>query len=374
MFHGYSMNDIIKEKPEIKNELNGFVWYPNTLSVSTITSSSISAILGGHNYTPDKLNLDSTRTIREKITEVTENFKNKIQDKGYHFTSTSMIYSTIDKNLYDTYLPKWHKNWDQWNKKLNIGYSSEIGYKILWENALFYSAPLFVKAKIYNKGNWFHGNIPINDNTNKAKPYNFLRLLPLISNTNNDKPNFIYIHSMASHHPWDLIDDKGNMHSNVSPYENNKWVLNTLIKWIDWMKENDVYDNTKIVILSDHGPHWSFHEGGIDIDVPLIKNSSLKIWEGLALCMNPLMLVKDFNSLDTLKLDWRFMSNADAYGIVFNENDITKKPPIKDRILISTHPKWVTKIGEEYKFQVLYSYSVKNNYFDMNNWTPIFEK
>ncbi len=191
MFHGWYMKKILEENPDLKDVFGGFVWYPNTLSISFITSSSIAPILGGFDYTIDKLNKDKTHTMESKITDVSEAFLHKIKSKGYNFTGNKFIYSKIDKNRFDTFLPEWHDDWNQWNGDLNIGVPRELGYTILWENATFYSAPLFLKPLVYNNGRWMHKTIEPNENTTQAKHYNFLRLLPFISNAESDKPNFI---------------------------------------------------------------------------------------------------------------------------------------------------------------------------------------
>jgi len=371
MFHGWYMDKILKDNPELKDVFEGFVWYPNTLSVSSITSGSITPILGGFDYTIDKLNRDNTRTLESKVTEVSENFYKKIKSKGFRFTASKFIYSKIDKNTFDTYLPEWHQAWDKWNGELKIGFPRELGYTILWENAAFYSTPLFLKPLIYNNGRWIHGTQEKNENTTQAKGYNFLRLLPYISNTECEKPDFIYLHSMVSHHPWDIIDDNGKMHYDVSPYENNLWTIQTLARWVEWMKTNGVYDNTKIVLFSDHGPHWNHFEGQIDMDIPLTIGDNDEISPQSVMGMFALMMVKDFDKKEALQIDWRFLSNADATNIAFDENDPTKTEPAPSRTLPSAIVAWKRKIWLDPQVKIVRQYKVKDNLFDLSNWKRV---
>ena len=368
MFQGWNMHKAIEEEPEIKELFQGFVNYPNALSVSPMTAPSISAIFTGFASTPERMNENDTTTISNKITMATKAFTSKIRSKGFDITSTRMIYSRIDKNGYDTYLPFWDGDW---TLKLNKVLRREMGYTILWENSLFYCVPLFLKPTVYNKGKWIYGEPKAEEITNQTKPYNFLQVLPKISNTNNQNPSFIYIHTMASHHPWDLIDENGVFHADVSPYENNKWTINTLGKWISWMKKNDVYDNTKIVILSDHGPHWIHYHGDPDIDVPFIQNDSTNINLKVATSLNPLLLVKDYNSHGTIKEDWRFMSNADAPAIIFDENDPTKGEAKANRVLRTCNVAWDSDFGNSYVFKLRSVYDVENNYLDLTKWKRI---
>ena len=372
MFHGWYMDSILNEDPKLKDAFEGFVWYPNTISVSYTTAGSLPALLGGYDKTIDKLNQDENRVFEDKITDITIDFYNKIKSKGYRFTSSKICYSKIDKNLFDAYIPFWNDSWDQWNSELNIGVSKEVGYTLLWENAAFYTSPLFLKPKIYNNGNWLHGNITTNENNDATKPYNFLRLLPLISHTNSDEPNFIFLHSMASHHPWDIMDKRGMLHNYDTPYKNNEWVIKTLAKWINWMKDNDVYDNTKIILLSDHGPHWhKSYSREVAGNMPVNHSSSININEKSYMGMFPLLLTKDFNQNGELKKDSSFMSNVDAYYFAFNENNPIKMTPSKQRELPFSIVYWERKLWLKNIVNITSMGKVKANVFDLNNWKII---
>ena len=381
MFQGWYMKEILENEPELRKELSGFVWYPNTLSVSSITSTSMPAIIGGYDYTIDKLNKDLAHTLNEKMTKITEEFYGRIKQNGYSYTSTDMIYSKIDKNKFDSYLPKWTEKWDRWNKTLQIEGAVEIGYEILWKNALFYSLPLVLKPELYDKGRWIKPDENINENSNSAKKYNFLRLMPYISNNENDKPSFTYIHTMASHQPWDIISDDGIIQKDVSPYENNKWVLKTFIKWINWMKENGVYDNTKIVFLSDHGIHWIHFKGEVDNTMPIKNMNSFysedfspwvkETYPQLIKGMFPVLLVKDFNTKKPLHEDNRFMSNADASYIVFDKENPTTVDPPKNRVLPSSMVIWTRKMGLRKSIPLIYNMKATNTAYDLKNWKRI---
>ncbi len=368
MFHGWYVNKIIEEDPALKNIYEGFVWYPNTLSVSSITGSSIGAILGGYQYTIDRLNQDTDRPLSEKITDIAAELNMELNNEGFGFSGNRIIYSTVDSLDYDTFLPKWHDDWDKFNSTLNIGLHKEINYNLLWNNAAFFSAPLIFKPRIYNKGQWLLGRIKKNQNTSRTKPYNFLRLLPHISDTESSRSNFIYLYGSATHHPWDIIDEDGILHTDVSPYENNRWALETLSSWIEWMKDNEVYDNTKIIIVSDHGPHWWYYKGEVDTDIPVIPNTEVERINELSMGLFALLLVKDFDKTGGLEEDWRFMSNADVHSIIFDEeNPATKEPPLI-RTLPSSVVLWERKLWELNQLRIINKFEVTDNMYNLNNW------
>jgi hypothetical protein len=371
MFHGWYVNRAIEEVPELKRIYDGFVWYPNSLAVSNITGSVVGPMLGGYDYTIDQLNKDANHTVQEKITTIASEFNAKIRGQGYRYSGNHIIYTVDDSLTYDTFLPKWHEQWDDFNNRLNIGIVKEISYTLLWNNAAFYTAPLILKPRIYNQGQWLQGEVTTNENTSRTMPYNFLRLLPHISNAESGDPNFIYLYTNATHHPWDIIDGSGIIQTDVTPYENNRWALETVADWLRWMKANEVYDNTKIIIVSDHGPHWWYFKGEMDNDMPVVPNTRVKRINDAAMSLFALMLVKDFHSEGELETDWRFMSNADVSAIIFDENDPTKGVPPPTRTLPASEVLWERKLWELNHLQIELQFEVTDDMYNLNNWKVV---
>lgn len=370
MFMGMHMKKILEENPELKEVYSGFKWYPNTLSVSTNTCPSICSLYDGPNSNIDKLNMDNINTMGEKITKASEIFSHKIRAKGYKLTSTQMVFSDIDKNTYDSYIPLWHSDWNKWNKTLNIGGDKELDFTILWKNAMFYGLPLFLKPKFYDDGNWIHIEEETNKNTILTQDANFIRLLPYISDTLTNDKNFIYIHSEVTHSPWNLVNDMGELQMNVTSYENQKWFIHSFAKWIIWMKANDVYDNTKIIMLSDHGPNVTDEqiadlESNWNITGQNIVSAN-DFWR-----VNALLMVKDINSKEPLTEDWRLMSNSDAPAIVFNENDPTKSKNPESRTLPVFFVKHQAQITSKKNLEIINLFLVTDNIYDPNNWQKI---
>ncbi|MCF8346252.1 MAG: membrane protein insertase YidC [Bacteroidales bacterium] len=321
MFQGWAMHRMMNENPELKAQLDGFVWYPNALAISRVTNTSVGPLLGGHAYAPDSLDQDTERTIQEKLSQAKRDLSGKIRQQGYLFSSTRVPYCSIEEGAYDVFLPDWHEDWDAYNKQLGIRVTEEINYRLLSYNALFFSAPLALKSKIYNNGQWLFMRMKkAGRNTSTSLKHQFLRLLPYISKAGSEKGNFVLIYSMVSHFPWSIVGSNGAMVHDVSPYENNKWILETLSTWFGWMKENGVYDNTRIVIVSDHGTHWKRFNRELDIDNPFKNFDDASVPLNYMLDLNPVILVKDFNASEPFSEDWRFMSNMDAIGMALGED------------------------------------------------------
>ena len=73
-------------------------------------------------------------------------------------------------------------------------------------------------------------------------------------------------------------------------------------KWMDYLRENDLYDNTRIIIVSDHGRALHLF--------PETILGNEKDYEDIV-AFTGLLLVKDFNS-QTFETDWQFMTTADT--------------------------------------------------------------
>jgi arylsulfatase A-like enzyme len=137
-----------------------------------------------------------------------------------------------------------------------------------------------------------------------------------------------------------------------------------LEKWFAFLKENQVYDNTRIIIVSDHGSGLPKTPGNV------IDSYS---------AYNPLLLYKDFDSSGSLNRDETFMTNADTpllavKNIIANPvNPFTGKPltrDVQDGITITTmrltdfndHSRYTYKIPKDAWL------SVHDNIFDPANW------
>ena len=121
--------------------------------------------------------------------------------------------------------------------------------------------------------------------------------------------------------------------SNIAMYK-------CVAKWMEWLKDNDCYDNTRVIIVADHGAGtFNFNNlffyggdtsalgeyaGKIDQEILKILESMLSgIKDGYPLDSNhPLLMVKDFADSASqrareLTVNDSFMTNADTPALAF---------------------------------------------------------
>ncbi len=144
--------------------------------------------------------------------------------------------------------------------------------------------------------------------------------------------------------------------SQMQSYHVNVASLLRVGEWLNYLKENGVYDNTRIIIVSDHG-HMLDQVSELNYDGNSVEG------------YYPLLLVKDFNSRGKLTESKEFMTNADVptlavQGLVNNPvNPATNKP--LNNAEKTAHPQYVC-MGTEYSI-----YFNKGNHFDSSRWASV---
>ena len=150
-----------------------------------------------------------------------------------------------------------------------------------------------------------------------------------------------------------------------------------MLRWadfFDYLKEQDLYDNTRIILVSDHGSkNWKS---------PLYKQPckiDLNIQNACAA-----LFVKDFNSRGQLKTDWTFMTNADTpylatEGIIekaknpFTGNLLKVENKFESFTVMDAPNISGVRNKDHTKYEYYKYYKVTDNIYDENNWHEVEE-
>mgnify|MGYP000932864367 CR=1 FL=1 len=151
-------------------------------------------------------------------------------------------------------------------------------------------------------------------------------------------------------------------------YHANAATILQVGKWLQYLKDEDVYDNTRIIIVADHGyflmveDFKNFPEKGVNYAK-----------------YNPLLAVKDFDAQGTIKTLDTFMTNADVPLIALQ--GFVDKPinPLTNKLMheyvdkeqvnvynISNHGQ--DNQGYQYQFKSDHNFIVTENIFLEENW------
>ncbi len=347
---------IFYEFPEIEEQFDGFVYYPNCMSMGLNTLKASSALCGGYEYTPLKMDARADETLAEKHDEALKVLPKLFSDQGYVISlmdlpfpgwSWNDDYSSFDDidNCY-TYHAKDYYTEDT---EANI-YAENRRERNLFMYSLFKCAPLCLQEVIYDDGNYLSVTKENYNIIDVLENYRVLENLGEMTSINNKYQGGLFIIDNETTH--DVENLKGFDPYTPQEFEEAYYIsdgveelyicqdyqdstygctvaaIRALGNYLDYLKEIGVYDNTRIIIVSDHGTQVSLFDD-------LIFSNIDAEW------FNCLLIVKDFDSTG-FSTDYTYMTNADVpvialEGIIddpvnpYTGNPIDSEPKSEDQ-------------------------------------------
>ena len=348
---------LVNEKPELKEMYDGFCYYPNTISFGLCTNYGAPPIFGGYEYTPVEMNKRDTELLKEKHNESLKVMPALFYEKGYETTVCDAPYANYsavpDLSIYKDYpdIRTFITQGYYWNaQKVNV---SQRNFRNFFCYSLMKIAPLALQNHLYGHGTYNEsiGNKQYTSEINSASPLvrdgnyrmtgineetmnDYLTLAnfqDMTEITQEDTDTFLMINNELTHWPiyyqepeyvveysvdneaYELahsdrytldgltLEMSNDVH--YGEYQVNMCALLLLGKWLDYLKEEGVYDNTRIIIVSDHGL-WTYHNEKFELDKSHDQEMDIESYY-------PLLMIKDFNS-HGFSVDEQFMTNADV--------------------------------------------------------------
>lgn len=413
---------LFNEKPELEEQFSGFTYYANTISFGGGTNFGIPGLMGGYEYTPVEMNKRDSEPLVDKHNEALKVMPVLFAENGFDVTVCDPVYANYqwipDLSIYDdypeieTYITK-GKFSDVSQKERVV----ENNYRNFFCFGIMKSMPLSLQATIYNNGQYnqsvsYEDNVVYSTQTTEnmsqaaglsaafMEPYNVLCSLSYMTHvTDEDTNTFLFMSNDATHEPMLLqvpeyapattVDNReyDAAHTDrftvngktlnmvdarqMSHYQSNMAVMIQLGKWFDYLRENDVYDNTRIILVADHGMQLAH----LDELVMNGGSSSLMDVERYY----PLLMVKDFDSEGFVTSN-EFMTNADVPTLAFSglidnpRNPFTGKAinssekTAHDQFIIMSWD-WDVNVNNGNTFLPALWASVHDNLWDESNWT-----
>ena len=373
---------LMQEKPELQRQFAGFTYYPNTISYGGFTNVGSVPLFGGYEYTPEEMNRRSDLPLVAKHNEALRVMPLNFLKAGFDVTVCDPPYanyrSPADLSIFDDH-PEIRRfniigafsEIDRDAERLEMTERTElIKRRNLFCYSVFRSAPLLFQHTLYNSGMY-------NESNAIAVRNSVLQVTHGISKGSGMKRHFIEAYDTMTHMPQitEFMDDSKNTFTMMSSdvphepvllqepaYEPSQTVDNTefdkehpvrystagdtlslttekammhyhvnmaaflqLGKWFDYLRENGVYDNTRIILVSDHGRDLGLFDLQLDDSGEMYKD---------VLMYTALLMVKDFDAQE-FTTDRRFMTNADTpllafEGLVNNPVNEATGQPITD--------------------------------------------
>lgn len=142
---------------------------------------------------------------------------------------------------------------------------------------------------------------------------------------------------------------------------NELCALKTLTKWIHFLKENGIYDNTQLFVVSDHGAWYTFKQ--------MEQNYGIRIGHNF----NPLVMIKDFKKHGHIQADSRLVANYDI-ATVFCENIPGACKNVGANVLTHYQNNREIPFVHLQSGKILDSYLIREDAYNPKNWREIDPK
>ena len=418
---------LINERPELMEAFDGFTYYHDTISFGRATNFAMPAVFGGYEYTPYALNQRDDMLLVDKNDEALKVLPVLFSENGYGVTVMDPPlagYSQIpDLSIYDDY-PEINT---YISKDKFLDNPSVMGGKAvedLKRNFFYFgemkTVPLFLQGILYEDGNYnkeymkshalnaavlgdfaeesmqnVEGSLMADGISNSFMSwYTVLDNMDDITEfSDNDKGEFLMMYNCTAHEPTLLqlpdylpqehVDNTAyytgdylllpgqalNMTDveKVTHYQINMAALLKLGEWFDFLRAEGLYDNTRIIIVADHGIGLRWLDG-----MHLEERRESIEW------YLPLFMVKDYDA-HGFETSFDFMTNADTCpmaveGVIDNPvNPFTGNPldgheKFEDvnRVFISGN--WDIQYNNGNTFIPDSWYGVTGSPYDLDNW------
>lgn len=410
------MEPILAEAPELNQKFSGFVFYDNVLSFNGHTLLGAPPLFGGYEYTPVEMQkrLDETRVQKVNESQLvlprilneklgwTANVNDPAWINSSNYCDLSFLqgYDIEGHQTIGTYTQQWFNANPQ---AADLDCTEEILKRNLLFFSLFRATPIIMREAVYTSGNYYNTKTELNNITSVINNYSVLDFLPELTEfSEEEKGSYISLINELTHETFyfaepDYVPAKKTaaaeklasgvtkLSYDIDPsYHTQMASLKRVGEWLDFLKENGAYDNTKIVIVSDHGGYNI--EPDFETDLELDKRVASTSYWGRG-HYHPLLLFKDIGAEGPVVRSMDFMTNADAPSLLLKgimdkpQNPFTKKeipldtrPLKKDGVFITTSDKHQPPYHKDlYKYDIKSGewWLVKDNIFKASSWTQI---
>ena len=354
----------MNEKPELVRQFDGFTWYPNTLSYGYHTNIAAPALFGGYEYTPEELE-KRPEPLKDKHNEALKVMPAVFLEQGYEVTVCDAPYANYqwipDMSIYDEYpaIRTWNTigMFDGYKEAIQA-WLSGLRDRNLFCYSLFRCAPSLLQPVLYDGGSYLAVDAAAaaeEDSGLFGVSADFMNSYTVMENlgtmtevTDEGRDTFLMLTNEMTHNVIELQepDYVPARHVDNAAYEAEHRVRTAadgreldlgaaselvrihyhgdmaafllLGEWFDELRAQGVWDNTKIILVSDHGCYLGLFGTNLAENNPGLRDVpgyAKEQWSD-TMCYNPLLMVKDFGARG-FTMDTSFMTNADTPSIAF---------------------------------------------------------
>jgi hypothetical protein len=344
---GIAMHIALKEMPFLAEQFDGFVWFPNTLSLGSVTVTGLPEMLGGYDYIPRKINERRDVLLKDKINEAITMLPKLFGEAGRRVSITDPALTNMQfvpdisvfkdlknvtaQNIEGRLVSRFKKEFPVEDEKM----LDSFNFDILFRYCLFRAALPMLRHGIYYNGKWWRDGAS-NAYEIGVTQFSSLYYLSDLCTVDDGGDTLNIFMNGTTHEDGAYTADLLPRHGIIrySREEINKFgsedntaymyaymaAMSALGRWLDSLKERGVYDNTRIIIVSDHS-------GGFESE--RFEPAQMGRY-------NPLLMIKNQDSRGKLKISDEFMTNADVPALVTREMENPVNPYLDTAITLSS--------------------------------------
>ena len=333
---GSIIPEIFKREDELAEAYKDFTYYGNTVSFGAHTNFGSPSLFGGYDYTPLKMNERKDTKLSEKHDEALKILPMFFSERDFHISLCDLPYAgyyerpaaDVFKDIPDTeYLSLTDGQCVEYlsdEEKTEITASGGGRDYRIFMYSMMRSMPVCIQPFVYSKGKYMSvTNVPVE----YIDQYAALYALPYLTGiSENEKEGcLIMMNNEMTHEAVTLSlpdyvysaypDNSAYQfrYSSVPSWHTAVRALKCIRDWMEYLKEEGVYDNTRLIIASDHGYGLGEYvlEDGTDVQAFM-----------------PLFMIKDFDTENEAYItDDSFMTLADVpLAAVNGFSDEVKNP------------------------------------------------
>lgn len=398
-FMGGFIESLVQQDPTLMSRLSGFTWYPRTVSPGENTIVGAHSVFGGYDYVPRAMNARG-RELKQTSAEAYNLLPQNFSREGYevHFVNPRGLGFTMEGDCSYLRGPGIHCN--HVPASIMRERATEMGVPLVTLSKANYgnllvllgsmrAAPYSLKAVLNQRGPWK----PFMDHTagTTFRQWAELEALPRLTTTTASGKHLSIFWSILPHEPYylneecrpienrytvDLAEVRGRGHASLYALQHAiaaKCTLQLVAAYFDWMKQAGVYDQTRIVVVSDHG-----------IVGPVEDTSSRAVagstTENVYVRSRSLLLVKPRGSTGPLQVSEEFLPNAEVPRIACEEIGGCTNPYLNDRPIASRgdEPFVVSSVPWQYNKQKSDAFVILRELqltgsdpYDAQSWTDL---
>jgi hypothetical protein len=286
-FQADVFEEILVKKPELRSELSGFTYYQNTAGGYQSTTPSLPLIMSGNYY-------DNKEPISQFVKRVylEDSLPKVLKKDGYHVSINCNHFMFCDETTSDVLVRKPLQLWlgtHQWRqliKPTTIRYSPSFSFPLYhWGKQRISEVAEVDFPPVDLTPDYYREDMKI---VNGFLTRAFVE---------GEEPVFRYYHFTAPHPPF-YLNEAGEYERQTHNQEgfvvHSSGALQLALKTIDTIKGLGIYDQTMIVLMSDHGYGMGYKRLGDHEEV--IENNLIS--SALAL-----LLVKPFGAITDFEVN-----------------------------------------------------------------------